>query len=99
MMPRKLEIKLSEEEKRELEQARDHHVKAYIREAAAAILKVAAGKSARQVAGSGLLKERDPETISKWIRRYQADGVGGLEVKAGRGRKSVFFPSDGGGGR
>lgn len=93
-MPRKLQVKQSEEQKRDLEQARDHHAKAYIREAAAAILKVAAGKSARQVATTGLLKERDPETVSEWIQRYQAEGINGLKVKTGRGRKAVFFPSD-----
>lgn len=93
-MPKKLQVELSEEQKRELEQARDHHAKAYVREAAAAILKVAAGKSARQVAINGLLKERDPETVSEWIQRYQAEGINGLKVKAGRGRKAVFFPSE-----
>jgi plasmid stabilization system protein ParE len=93
-MPAKLTVILSEDQRQELEKARDHHAKAYVREAAAAILKVAAGLSARQVASQGLLKERDPETVSDWIRRYQAEGLAGLQVRAGRGRKAVFFPSE-----
>jgi hypothetical protein len=91
-MPGKLCVILSEAQRQELEQARDHHAKAYVREAAAAILKVAAGNSARQVAAKGLLKTRDPETVSEWVQRYQAEGIAGLKVKAGRGRKAVFFP-------
>jgi hypothetical protein len=92
-MPAKLQVILSEAQQQELEQARDRHAKAYVREAAAAILKVAAGNSARQVAARGLLKVRDAETVSEWIQRYQAEGIAGLKVKAGRGRKAVFFPS------
>ena len=97
-MPARLKVILSEAQRYELEKARDHHAKAYVREAAAGILKVAAGNSARQVAASGLLKVRDPETVSEWIRRYQTLGLDGLKVKAGRGRKAVFFPSKSGSG-
>ena len=92
-MPRKLEVVLTAQQKQELEQARGHHSKAYVREAAAAILKVAAGQSARQVALLGLLRERDPESVSGWIVRYQAGGIAGLLVSDGRGRKASFSPS------
>ena len=92
-MVAKLKVSLSEQQRKELETARDRHPKAYIREAAAAILKVAAGQSARQVARQGLLKVRDEETISGWIRRYEREGLAGLGVRRGRGRKAVFFPS------
>lgn len=46
-MPSRIRIELRPEQVQELEQARDHHHKAYVREAAAAILKVAQGQSAR----------------------------------------------------
>lgn len=92
-MPPALQVELRPEQRAELEHARDHHAKAYVREAAAAILKVAEGQSVRQVALHGLLKGRDPESISGWIRRYQSSGLGGLEVASGRGRKPSFFPS------
>jgi hypothetical protein len=92
-MPRQLRIELRQEQVQELEQARDHHDKAYVREAAAAILKVAQGQSVRQVALNGLLKVRDPESVSAWIQRYQTKGISGLRVGQGRGRKAAFFPS------
>lgn len=92
-MPPALHVELKPEQIAELEQARDHHAKAYLREAAAAILKVAQGESVRQVALHGLLKVRDPESVSSWIRRYHKHGLSGLEVASGRGRKPIFFPS------
>ena len=42
-MPDPLKLKLTDKQRTELEQARDHHPKPYIRERAAALLKVAAG--------------------------------------------------------
>ena len=96
-MPSQIRIDLRQEQVQELEQARDHHDKAYVREAAAAILKVAEGQSARQVALNGLLKVRDPESVSAWIQRYQTEGISGLMVGQGRGRKPAFFPSQHGG--
>ena len=95
-MPRKLEVRLTPHQQQELEQARDAHPKPYVREAAAAILKVAAGQSARQVAFVGLLRPRDPESVSGWIARYQQAGINGLLVSHGRGRKAAFFPAQSG---
>lgn len=92
-MPPQMRLDLRDDQRQELEQARDRHGKAYVREAAAAILKVANGQSARAVALTGLLKVRDPETVSGWIRRYQQAGLNGLVVRAGRGRKASFSPS------
>ncbi len=76
----------------ELEQVRDHHPKAYVRVKAAGILKVWQGASRRQVAKSGLLKPVRRETVQTWIVRYQHDGVSGLLVQPGRGRKPAFSP-------
>jgi hypothetical protein len=69
-MASRTEIQLTTEQQDELQWARDHHEKAYVRERAEAILKVAAGQSVRQVALQGLLKAREPETVSEWITRY-----------------------------
>lgn len=85
-------LELSESEKRELENIRDHHPKAYMRERAAAILKLAAGLSASFIARFGLLKERDPETVGSWRRLFLKEGIAGLPIKLGRGRKSAFSP-------
>lgn len=92
-MAKRRMVRLSGEQRAELTAMRDQHAKAYLRERAAAILKVANGQSVRQVAQHGLLKRREPETVSGWIDRYQQQGLDGLLVKAGRGRKPVFFPS------
>ncbi len=85
-------LALSQAEKRELVLVRDHHPKPYMRERAAAILKLAAGLSARSIALFGLLKERDPETVGAWRRLYRAGGIAGLTIRPGRGRKPAFSP-------
>jgi len=91
-MPNPLDFHLTPEERRELEHVRDHHNKAYLRERAAALLKIAAGQSGLRVARHGLHKPRDPDTIYSWLRRYQAGGVAGLAINSGRGRPPVFSP-------
>lgn len=91
-MAQPLRITLSPEQRRELEHARDHHEKVYVRERAAALLKIADGMSGRQVALQGLSKQYNPDTVYAWVRRYQQDGLAGLLVQPGRGRKPAFFP-------
>lgn len=86
-------VELSSAQVQELEQVRDHHPKAYVRVKAAGILKVWAGASRRQVASRGLLKPVRRETVQRWIVRYQHEGVAGLLVQSGRGRKPAFSPS------
>lgn len=87
-------LTLNRAQSRELVALRDHHAKAYVREQAAAILKVAAGASRRQVARWGLHKPRRPATVGAWVRRYQQQGASGLLVQAGRGRPPAFSPSE-----
>ena len=88
-------IHLTAAQTEELQGVRDHHKKAYMRERAAAILKVASGLSMLQVALHGLLKPRRYDTIGQWISRYEEGGVQGLQVQAGRGRKPAFSPCAG----
>jgi transposase len=84
---------LSADEQKALLDLRDHAPKAYLRERAAALLKLAAGENLTQVAQAGLLRSRDRHTLLDWLRRYQAEGLAGLRLRAGRGRKPAFFPS------
>lgn len=91
-MPKILRISLTTEQSSELEQARDHSDKPYVRERACAILKIASGMSGRQVAQQGLLKKRRKDTIYEWVNRYQAEGISGLQIRSGRGRKPAFSP-------
>ena len=92
-MSRQLKVTLSDNKQQELEAARDHHALPYLRERAAAILKIAAGASGRHVALYGLLKPRKTDTVYGWLHRYLAEGLAGLVVKKGRGRKPAFSPS------
>ncbi len=77
-MARLLELSLDEAQRQELVRARDHDPRPYVRERAAALLKVAEGKAPYWVALHGLLKVRDPDTIYSWLRAYQAEGLKGL---------------------
>ena len=63
-----------------------------IHEKAAALLKIAEGQIASQVAEHGLLQPHDPDIIYRWLKRWQTAGVEGLVVKKGRGRKAAFSP-------
>jgi transposase len=92
-MPKPLELKLSEGQRRELEVIRDQDRRAYMRERSAALLKIAAGQSGREVARNGLLRPRYPEAVYRWYKRYQEHGVKGLEITPGAGRKPSFSPS------
>ncbi len=85
------ELQLSAEERAELEQMARTDPKPYRRERAAALLKIAAGQVAAAVARSGLLRPRDPDTIYSWLDRYAQDGIAGLTIAPGRGRKPAFF--------
>lgn len=91
---RQYKLTLTPEQVAELTQARNHHERAYVRERAAAILKVGAGQAVSHVAQGGLLRPHKPQTVSGWIERYMTEGLPGLVIRAGRGRKSVFSPSD-----
>lgn len=72
---------------------RDHDPKAYRRERAAALLKIADGASAAAVARTGLLKPRHPDTVCAWVARFRAEGIAGLTIRSGRGRRPAFSPS------
>ncbi len=65
-------------QRRELEQARDHDERPYVRERAAALLKIAEGQTPHAVARQGVLKPRDPDTIYGWLNVYEAAGLAGV---------------------
>ena len=64
-------LTLTPEERAQLEHARDHHPRAYLRERAAALVKIAEGHSPHWVAQQGLLKSRKPDTVYAWLSAYQ----------------------------
>jgi DNA-binding PadR family transcriptional regulator len=91
-MPKRRYLHLTDEQRTELEDVRDHHPKAYMREKAAILLKIAHDMSPHQTAQGGGLKPHQPKSIYNWLNRYEVEGVAGLEVKPGRGRKPAFSP-------
>src|SRR4051812_703544 len=58
---------LSADEQQALLNMRAHAPKAYLRERAAALLKLAVGESLTQVAQAGLLRSRDRHTLLDWL--------------------------------
>ena len=92
-MPGRIELVLSAEQRAELERIRDHDPLPYMRERAAALLKISDGQSGLAVAAHGLYKQRWEGTVYDWVRRYRAEGVKGLAIRPGRGRKPAFSPS------
>ena len=92
-MPKVTKLCLTAEQTEELTTGRDHHPKAYGREKAAGILKVSQGESVRQVALHGLDKRRSEPTVKGWIESYLSEGMTGLLVKTGRGRKPALLPA------
>lgn len=86
-------LPLTAAQRQELEHLRDHAPQPYLRERAAALLKVAAGAPVARVARAGLLKPRQPETLAAWLARYRVGGVAALLIRPGRGRKPAFSPS------
>jgi len=91
-MPKIIRVEMSEGEREELEWVLRRDPRPYMREKAAAILKIANGEVASQVAENGLLKKHDPDVIYRWLRNWQMEGIAGLVVKQGRGRKPAFSP-------
>ncbi len=89
-MPKLITICLLEEQQEQLEQIRDTDKRPYMRERSAAMLKISEGISPRQVALNGLHKSRQPDTVYDWVARYQAEGIAGLPIKPGRGRKPAY---------
>jgi hypothetical protein len=71
-------LSLTATQRRALEAARDHEDRPYVRERAAALLKVADGQTPHAVARQGLLKPRDPDTVYGWLDIYEQDGLAGL---------------------
>lgn len=92
MRPRR-PLPLTADQRTELVAARDHDARPYLREIAAALLKIADGQPAYLVARQGLLRPRHPETVYGWMTRYEHGGLANLLHKP-RGRRG-FPPSAG----
>lgn len=91
-MPKRRYLALTVAQRAELDQVRRTDPKPYLRERATALLRIADGESAHAVARSGVLQPRAPDVLYRWLDRYEVEGIAGLHIRRGRGRKPAFFP-------
>jgi transposase len=90
-MPTTYQLALTSDQEAELVRTRDHAQQPYLRERAAVLLKIAAGQSIRSAAATGGLNPHHHDTVGGWVARYQQEGLAGLRVRKGRGRKPACF--------
>lgn len=90
-MPTPSHLALTHNQEAELVRTRDHARQPYLRERAAILLKIAAGQSIRQAAATAGLKPHHHDSVCGWVARYQTEGLVGLLVRKGRGRKPASF--------
>lgn len=86
-MPHRRTLTLTDDQRRQLLDHRDHDQRPAVRERCAALLKVAAGQAPYAVALHGLLRVRDPDTVYAWLDYFQADGLPGLLAHLHGGRR------------
>ena len=91
-MPSALTLALTDAERRTLCDARKRHDKPYVRERAAALLKIDDGWSGRKVAREGLLQSRTPDTVYTSYHDWQDHGIAALHIEEGRGLWARFSP-------
>jgi hypothetical protein len=72
-------LDLTDEQRQQLLEHRDHHRKPFVRERAAALLQIADGSSPHAVARSGILRPRHPDTVYGWLDTFLAEGFDGLQ--------------------
>jgi transposase len=85
----RLRLVLNKRERKRLRKIRDRTGKPYQRERAAALLKVSDGMSPHAVAKSGLLRERDPDTIYSWVQAFATHGLKSLSHAPRRCKSSL----------
>lgn len=90
-MARFRQLTLTVKLRHELEEARDHDERPFVRERAAALVKVADGQTPHAVACQGLLKPRDPDTVYRWLNVYEASGLAGLIASQHGGVRRRFL--------
>ena len=90
-MRKAVRLELNEAQRLELERGYRLGEKHCFRMRCLAILLKAEGLSAAKV---GERTEMEQHTVSKWLKRYEKEGIKGLETRPGRGRKPIMDCSD-----
>lgn len=86
-MTERRKLELSTEMRQALVALRNATKQEYIRERCAALLKIADGASAHQVAKAGLLRPRDPDTVYGWLALWENEGITGLTAHRQGGKR------------
>jgi hypothetical protein len=73
-MPLRRTLELTDTQRQELLEHRDHDPRPYVRERCAALVKIADGQSPHAVARHGLLRPRKPDTVYSWLDWYARYG-------------------------
>jgi transposase len=81
-------LTLQPKQRKQLLRVLDHDPRPYMRERAAALLKISDGQTAHAVARNGLLKRRDPDTVYTWLDWFEAAGVTGLAQHPHGGKRA-----------
>ncbi len=68
-------LDLTDAQRADLLEHRDHDPRPYVRERCAALLKIADGMPPHAVARHGLLKPRKPDTVYSWLDWYEKLGL------------------------
>ena len=90
-MRKAVRLELSEAQRLELERGYRMGEKHCFRMRCLALLLKAEGLSASEV---GERTGMEQHTVRKWLKRYEKEGVKGLETRPGRGRKPIMDCSD-----
>lgn len=84
-------LTITDEERKQLQDYRDHSGHPQVRERCAAMLKIAEGKSPFWLSQEGLLKHHSPNTIYGWLDLYQQEGLKGLVERLHGGSRPHGF--------
>lgn len=93
-MPKRYTIELTEQEKQKLESWTKNPPRPYLRERARAILNVSEGRTIEETAKEIRVRVHR-NAVAEWVKRFLAERLAGLKIRAGRGRKAIFSPTRG----
>ena len=86
-MGRFIKITLDDQERAELDRAYRHDKSHTFRQHCHLVLLKAEGRRSKEIAAIFGCGEK---SVNDWLHRYQAEGITGLRIKPGRGRKSIL---------
>jgi|SRR5215213_3390188 len=86
-MGRFLKIALNDQQRAALQEGYRKGKSHAFRQHCHIVLLKAQGRKSQEIAD---LLDCCPKRVNDWLHRYKADGINGLHIKAGRGRRSIL---------